>query len=276
MAFTERLARFARKSNRDKLSAVMATLRSFDEFAPPGFVPPFVLSGRRKRYLASRPDSDVTFSQFPELADLAKRWVHNNRENNSGDLPRLYALAFNLKQVLAEGIEGNFAELGVYRGNSTAILAYYARLHQRQLYLFDTFRGFEKKDIELGNDQILASQKNEFADSSLHDVRGLVGNENVTYLEGWFPASATPESDGSRFAVVHIDCDLYEPMRAGLAYFYPRLSHGGLLILHDYQNPWWEGIKRAVDEFTDATRERLIIIPDKSGTAMIRKSSDPR
>ena len=36
------------------------------------------------------------------------------------------------------------------------------------------------------------------------------------------------------FALVHLDCDLYAPMRAGLEFFYPKLVPGGFMIIHDY------------------------------------------
>jgi len=34
------------------------------------------------------------------------------------DLPRLYALIFNVKQIIEENVPGDIAELGVHKGNS--------------------------------------------------------------------------------------------------------------------------------------------------------------
>jgi O-methyltransferase len=59
-----------------------------------------------------------------------------------------------------------------------------------------------------------------------------------------------------------------------MEFFYPRLSPGGLLIVHDYANPHWDGIKRAVDEYCRLIPERLVVFGDKSGTVMIRKSAE--
>jgi hypothetical protein len=42
--------------------------------------------------------------------------------------------------------------------------------------------------------------------------------------------------------------------------------------MHDYANPSWKGIKQAVDEYFSGTLERPVILGDKSGTAMVRKS----
>jgi hypothetical protein len=76
----------------------------------------------------------------------------------------------------------------------------------------------------------------------------------------------------ANYALVHIDCDLYQPMKAALAFFYPRMPKGGMMILHDYSSGLWEGAAQAIDEFCASSGEFLTLWPDKSGTAMIRKS----
>lgn len=53
------------------------------------------------------------------------------------------------------------------------------------------------------------------------------------------------------------------------------LSPGGMLIIHDYANLCWDGPKQAVDEFVLGISECLVLMPDKSGTAVIRKSRAP-
>jgi hypothetical protein len=231
--------------------------------------PPRVLQAGEKMYVAYRPDSDVTFACYPEVAPLSEKWIKDNINNNAGDLPRLYALIFNIKQIMADKIVGDVAELGVFRGNSAAILAHYARLNGKSLSLFDTFEGFDRRDL-VGDD---GSRAIEFADTSLDYVHDLVGEEGVRFVKGRFPESIPPDLRASRFCLVHIDCDLYEPTRAGLEFFHPRLSPGGLLIVHDYANPYWAGIKRAVDEFCRTIPERPVVFSDKSGTAMLRKSA---
>ena len=44
---------------------------------------------------------------------------------------------------------------------------------------------------------------------------------------------------------VHLDVDLYEPTRACLDYFLPRLSPGGFVICDDYGAPTFPGAARA-------------------------------
>ncbi len=235
------------------------------------YAPPGVLRSRERLYVAYRPDSDITHFVYPEIRHLSETWTKGNEVNNAGDLPQpLRGLVLNIRQVMEDGVPGDMAELGVFRGNSAAVLAHYARLHDRRVFLFDTFEGFDKRDL-VGEDK---SKPMEFADTSLNLVRQLVGDESVQYVRGRFPESVPAELNERRLCIAHIDCDLYEPAKAGLEFFYPRLVPGGLLILHDYANPYWEGIKRAVDEFCRGIPERLVVLADKSGTAMIRKLAE--
>ena len=218
-------------------------------------------------YVAYQPDSDVVFKCYPEMAQLSEKWVKNNVMTNAGDLPRLYALIMNIKQILDDNVADDIAELGVYRGNSAALFAHYASEYKRTVLLFDTFEGFDGRDL-VGSDK---SKAIEFTDTSLEAVRDLVREERVRFIQGRFPQSISTDVHASQFCLVHIDCDLYEPAKAGLDFFYPRLSPGGLIIVHDYNNPYWDGIRRAVDEYCYAIPERPVLLGDKSGTAMLRK-----
>ena len=44
-----------------------------------------------------------------------------------------------------------------------------------------------------------------------------------------------------------MDVDLYESTKAGLEFFYPRMSRGGIIMSHDY--PSLNGVLKAVTEF---------------------------
>jgi hypothetical protein len=165
-------------------------------------------------------------------------------------------------------VPGELAELGVYRGNSAAVLAHYARRFGRHLYLFDTFQGFDARDLK-GMD---ANKAGNVFETSLDLVRSVVGEDSVTFVPGYFPASIPPGVSEQTFAIVHLDCDLYEPFKASLAFFYPRLSPGGMVIFHDYSSGYFDGARKAVDEFVASVPEQLVLLPDKSGTAILRKN----
>jgi hypothetical protein len=158
-----------------------------------------------------------------------------------------------------------------WKGNTAVILADFTRHVGSTAYLLDTFGGFSNDDLK----GIDADKPMEFADTSADSVADLVGTESVKFVKGYFPDTQDQIPIDARFALVHIDCDLYKPFKAGLEYFYPRLVRGGFLVMHDYSSLSWDGVERATDEFFADKPEAVIPIPDKSGTAVIRKTGDP-
>jgi len=167
-----------------------------------------------------------------------------------------------------EGVRGDIAELGAYKGETASVLARMARRMGTTAWVLDTFEGFNPADLQ-GVD---ANHTMQFADTSLDAVRALVGEDNVRYVKGYFPESATQMPDDLSFCLVHIDCDLYTPISHALRYFYPRLLPGGYLIVHDYACLAWDGAEQAVDEFFADKPEPVIPLTDGCGSAVIRKA----
>lgn len=222
--------------------------------------------GSKSCFLAYYPPS---VGSFPNRMDLYRSWIRGDKIGKNGDASRFLGLMLNLRQLLDEAIDGDFAELGVWKGNSAAMLATFAAESGKRLFLFDTFGGFDRRDL-IGEDK---NKKVEFEDTSIDFVREAVGHDEITtYVRGYFPESITAEVAERRFALAHLDCDLYVPMKAALEFFYPRMPRGGMLILHDYSSGCWPGATRAIDEFCEAVGEFPTLWPDRHGTAIIRKS----
>lgn len=263
MSIIHSLRSFVGAPRKDRLRKIRGTIHRHVGKLFFGLMPPAI----GFMYCSYRPDAEYVFAAYPEFSELLRKWLAGNRSNNAGDLARLYAIILNVKQLLSDAVAGDFAEIGVYRGNSAAVLAHFARREGRTTFLFDTFTGFDQRDLVKVDD----GRPAEFDKTSINAVKSLVGAEMVEYVVGYFPASVTANIRNRTFALAHIDVDLYQPMRDALAFFYPRLSPGGLLIVHDYSSEAWAGAKQAVDEFLKSIPERLTLLPDKSGTAVIRK-----
>ncbi len=229
--------------------------------------------GRNKTspfYKAYHPDSYFAFGAHPEFDELYPRFTAHNEVNNGGDSTRLWAFILNCKQVLAEGIQGDFAELGVWRGNTASILAKFASSDNRKVLLFDTFEGFTETDLT----GIDAQKEMDFNNTSIDLVKKVIGKNDAhcVFVKGFFPDTITDDHRNRKYAVVSLDCDLYAPTKAGLSFFYERMPIGGLFFLHDYSSLHWDGSKLAIDEFCKETGEHIILMPDKSGSAFLRKS----
>jgi hypothetical protein len=207
-----------------------------------------------------------------------RKWLAGNRANNGGDLGRFFFLNLVCDQILREGLKGSVAELGVYKGNSAYLLARLAAQIGSTAYLFDTFSGFDKRDLRGVDETVLGhrakSAARRFADTSVEGVRRIVGSASAQFVQGYFPESTSQlATQDQRYVLAHIDCDLEAPFTAALQYFYPRLVDGGWLVMHDYSSLEWEGVARAVDSFFADKPEKPVPIPDKSGTVAVRKCS---
>lgn len=215
-------------------------------------------------YVQHRPDGFLR--RFDELLPLQRVWERGRRGNNRGDYTRLYFLLSNIEALTKAGVDGAFAELGVYKGSTAKIINYAAP--ERELFLFDTFGGLPEQHVATDPVDIAPGSYAE----SLNEVRQTVGDaENIHYCPGLFPETAEFVPTDTTFAMVHLDCDLYEPTLAALQFFYPRMNAGALLIVHDYHSGCWPGVTNAVDEFLSDKPENMILVPDKSGTAALRR-----
>lgn len=61
----------------------------------------------------------------------------------NNDQTRFFAFCLIVDQIAKDKVPGDFAELGVFKGNSAQFLASIARRLDRTTYLLDTFEGFD-------------------------------------------------------------------------------------------------------------------------------------
>ncbi len=182
---------------------------------------------------------------------------------------RSATLHFMAKRLEECRTAGAIAELGVYKGDTAWKLN--ALFPQRTLYLFDTFQGFDTRDISVEESRSFSkAATGDFSDTSEETVLSrLPFPEKAVIRKGFFPDTA----DGlekEHFALVSLDADLYAPILAGLEFFYPRLSPGGMILLHDYNNSRFRGVHEAVDSY-EARHGGLPLVPlcDLHGSAVI-------
>ena len=166
-------------------------------------------------------------------------------------------------QIKERNVPGSVAELGVYKG------AFAAELNrvfpERKIFLFDTFSGFDSRDR--GN----AVPKMDFSDKRIELVKGILPYPSqAVFIAGRFPDSLTLYQNlPDNYAIISLDADLYNPTLAGLEYFWPRLSTGGAILIHDYTGTQFPGVRQAVDEFCGKSGLFLVPLMDLHGTAVL-------
>lgn len=191
---------------------------------------------------------------------------------NYPDKVRLYNFWLQIQRLEKDEVHGDFAELGVYKGESARII--HRMAPGRTLHLFDTFEGFTGTDLQPETGEASTYTINNFADTSLNKVLKNIGGDSgkIRLHPGYFP-DTTVGLENSTFAMANMDADLYNPTKAGLEFFYPRLSPGGVIFVHDY-NTKWEGLMKAVDEFVLTIQETPVVSPDLDSTIMIIKNKE--
>jgi hypothetical protein len=164
-------------------------------------------------------------------------------------------------------------EIGTYRGGSAALLAQALQLfggQDRELHVVDTFEGHLDATLSEHDPQ---HQQGKFKDVDEADVRRYLGSfpgvrvhkgDATTVVAGW------PER---RYALVHLDVDLYLPILGCLQYFGPRVADHGVIVVDDYEAPTCPGVSRAVREYLELTPvfqlwrlqvEQVVLIKDQS------------
>lgn len=176
-----------------------------------------------------------------------------------------FVLYTMLRQALR--LEGNVWECGVYKGGTAAMMAALieAQGSDKRLYLFDTFEGMPATDAKRD-----WHKQGDFADTSLEAAAGYIGHGGMcVYRKGYIPDTfAGLESE--RIAFAHIDVDVYKSIMDCLAFIWPRLSVGGMIVLDDYGLPSCPGARTAVDEFFRREACRPLCL--QTGQALVFKS----
>ena len=186
--------------------------------------------------------------------------------------PRIMALEAAAREIYYNHVDGAIAECGVYKGWFADYMSRF--MPDRKLYLFDTFSGFDDRDIteQEQNDSGQFRKVSNLNDTSVEIALSNIGyRANAVVRKGYFPDTAVG-LENERFAFVSLDTDLYKPILAGLDFFWSKLNPGGYIFVDDLRHPQLLGVRKAVIEFCKREGIGYMSLPDGSGaTAVISK-----
>jgi len=189
-------------------------------------------------------------------------------DKNYFDYIRLSAFELVSHEINSKNLPGDVAELGVYKGKFARYINTY--FPGRDLYLFDTFEGFDSRDVVNEKKQNYSNGSQDFSDTSIEAVlKQMPHPAQCRPIKGFFPESAAGINNS--FAFVSIDADLYDPIYSGLVFFYPRLVKGGYIFVHDFNNDRYKGARKAVEQFCAEQNIGFVPLPDSGGSVIIAK-----
>jgi len=209
-----------------------------------------------------------------------KSWVTPYRQylqydgNRGHPETRILDRRFQLIQLTKSvaDLRGSTAECGVYRGVGSglicqSLLGTYRKTDRH--FGFDSFEGLPEPE-----------EADRMANGRLHWSRGKLASDYTTVQEilaefsfvevikGWIPECLRPAAD-HEFRLVHIDVDLKQPTTDSLAFFYPRLVRGGVIVLDDHGFTDCPGARVAAIEFFADKPEKIVEVP--TGQAFVYK-----
>ncbi len=175
---------------------------------------------------------------------------------------------WNLKELLrlTRQLPGDFAECGVFRGGSAALMCEAAAQQGKHVHLFDSFAGLSKPD---------AAESSHWTEGDLAvseaDVRhNLAAYANFTTYPGWIPQRFADAADKT-FSLVHVDVDLEQPTRDSIEFFFPRMPAGGILLLDDHGSAMCPGARQAALDYFSGRAEPVLDLA--TGQGLVIKGS---
>jgi hypothetical protein len=221
----------------------------------------------QQQLLAGMKDAEP---RFHELYEKCRPYTMTSIE-------RLYALYKSVEYIVSANIPGDFVEAGVWRGGSCMLIAETLLAldeSSRRIFLFDTFAGHPRPDVEKdidiwGNRAIDEWQRTkgdddhgQWAYASLEEVRAnlaLTGYpaDDLVFVKGRVEETVLDLDALHRIALLRLDTYWYESTEAGLEHLYPRLVSGGVLVVDDYGH--YKGQQLAVDEYLTARKEPILL-----------------
>lgn len=152
-------------------------------------------------------------------------------------------------------LAGDWVELGCYRGDTSVLLGKLLQSSEtgKRLWIYDSFAGLPAKTSEDNSGAGANFQAGELAVSKREVAEKIrrAGLHNVIIKKAWFD-QLTPDDLPEKIAFAFLDGDLYSSIKTSLGLVHPRLVEGGIMVVHDYNNPELPGSSRAVDEFLRA------------------------
>lgn len=181
-----------------------------------------------------------------------------------------HAIGMGLHEVVKAGnVKGAVCELGVFTGETSVflynVLKELSATEKHPLHLFDSFQGLpdcdKKKDQGMcgpGSMSVPENQVKAAFTSNSHPVPPM--------HKGFFkdiPDDEFPDE----IAFAFIDADLYPSMLSALQRVWPRLSKGGVVLMHDYAWEGYPGTEFAADDFLKDKVEKVQLPGGENGVA---------
>ena len=193
---------------------------------------------------------------FLDLYRKSLKKAGNINSDNILKILRYYNLTSIIEEIIRKNIDGAIVECGCWHGHSAFLIHEKFEINKikKNFYIFDAFEDafseFKKQDLNNTSLKKKDLERLNFEYVSSFDLlkKKFFTNKNVFITKGWIP-SVFDNLKETKFCLVHIDVDLYEPTLESFKFFFEKLTLGGYIICDDYNYNLFPGAKIAVDKF---------------------------
>lgn len=156
------------------------------------------------------------------------------------DFQRVVTLCHLLLQT--QSVPGAVCEFGCFAGGTSSLMA---SLTTKDVWLYDSFSGLPQPGPHDTN-------RIPFVKGAMAVSRDKV--ENTFEFNGLKPPTIigkefrhlTPADLPESIAFAHVDCDLYDGTKKVMDLIWPFVSHGGVVVVDDFNHPELPGVKNAL------------------------------
>jgi len=195
--------------------------------------------------------------------------VYESIKNNTLISERLRIYELWQLSLEVKDLDGDYIEVGCWRGGSGALIATVANKHSSgsNIYLCDTFEGVVK-----ASEKDNAYQNQEHADTSPKIVFELInrlGLKNIEILKGIFPDDTGAQVESNKFKFCHIDVDVYESAKSVTEWIWDKMVLGGVIVFDDFGFKSMQGVTLFVE--SQRMKSDRLVIHNLNGHGIIIK-----
>ena len=218
------------------------------------------LSSEHDKEISKRLELLAQSRPFEEVAQTFTAYVRRQT------LTRFLAYYEMFKRI--ESVPGWIVECGIYRGFSFFALGKFLEIFcmgdkTRKCLGFDGFRGFTPLHAADGPaDKAVTRHEGGINPEAFRDeFFELLKLANEDCFAPWSERMIVVEGDarqtipeyinknpGLRISMLHIDIDIYEPVKTAIENLYPLVVPGGLVVLDEFAHKDWPGESKALED----------------------------
>lgn len=164
-------------------------------------------------------------------------------------------------------LEGDFVECGVNTGVYSLTICNNIDFNEtgKTFYLFDTFNGIPQEQITVteraGHEGTYGPKYEDCYDAA---VKNFAPFPRAHLIRGKVPDTlSTVQID--KVCYLSIDMNIAYPERKAIEHFWPKLSHGAVVVLDDYGWFGYEEQRRSMDEFAASVGVTILASPTGQG-----------